>query len=80
VSIVAATYCLYWWHDAQGKPHLTVNQAGIGSLVVLAAMFVAGAIALLGMSYFTPLWAIWAAIAVVAFRYLQARSSTGFPG
>jgi len=29
-------------------------------------------LALLGMSYFTPLWALWGAGVFVAFRYLEA--------
>jgi CHASE2 domain-containing sensor protein len=72
VVFVIGVYCLYWSHDAEGKPHLSAEQAGLGSLVVLAGLVLVSLTALLGMSLFTPLWALWGAGVFVVFRYLEA--------
>jgi hypothetical protein len=72
VFFVIGVYCLYWSHDKEGKPHLSVERAGIASLVVFVAMVLTSILAVLSMSYFTPLWALWGAGAFVVFRYLEA--------
>jgi hypothetical protein len=72
VVFVIGVYCLYWSHDKEGKPHLSAERAGIASLVVFAAMVLTSMLAVLSMSYFTPLWALWGAGAFVVFRYLEA--------
>jgi hypothetical protein len=74
----AAVYCLYWAHDKKGNPLLTATQAGIGSLVLLALMVLIAVVALFGSSYFMPLWALWAAVVFLVFRYLQARRPVTF--
>ena len=61
VFFVIGVYCLYWSHDKEGKLHLSVERAGIASLVVFAAMVLTSILAVLSMSYFTPLWALWGA-------------------
>lgn len=72
ILLVICVYCLYWSHDKEGQPHLTAEQAGIASVIVLAVMVLLSLIALLGMSYFTPLWALWGGGVFVVFRYLEA--------
>jgi CHASE2 domain len=72
IVFVIGVYCLYWSHDKEGEPHLSAEQAGIYSAIVLAVMVLISILALLGMSKFTPLWALWGAGVFVVFRYLEA--------
>jgi CHASE2 domain-containing sensor protein len=73
VLYVLVVYCLYWAHDEAGKPRLSVDQAGLGSLVVLAGIVLISFLALVTMSYFTPLWALWGGGVFMVFRYLEAK-------
>ena len=73
ILLVIGVYCLYWAHDKEGQPHLTAEQAGIAKRDRAARDGCSSAsIALLGMSYFTPLWALWGAGVFMVFRYLEA--------
>jgi hypothetical protein len=72
VLYVFIVYCLYWAHDAEGRPRLSLDQAGLLSLVVLAGVVAISFLILVTMSYFTPLWALWGAGVFMAFRYLEA--------
>jgi hypothetical protein len=72
VGYVLVVYCLYWAHDEQGRPRLTNEQAGLWSLGVLAVLVLVSFLALVTMSYFTPLWALWGAGVFMVFRYLEA--------
>ena len=71
IVFVIGVYCLYWSHDKEGQPHLNSEQAGLGSLIVFAALVLVSLVVLLGMSYFTPLWALWGAGVFLVFRYLE---------
>jgi hypothetical protein len=73
VLYVFFVYCLYWAHDEQGKPRLNLDQAGLWSLVALAAIVLLSFLALVTTSYFTPLWALWGAGVFMVFRYLEAK-------
>ena len=72
VLYVLIVYCLYWAHDKDGKPRLTLEQAGLSSLAVLAGVVAVSFLVLVTMSYFTPLWALWGAGVFMVFRYLEA--------
>jgi CHASE2 domain-containing sensor protein len=72
VAYVLVVYCLYWAHDEQGRPRLTNEQAGLWSLALLAVLLLVSFLALVTMSYFTPLWALWGAGVFMVFRYLEA--------
>jgi hypothetical protein len=72
VLYVFIVYCLYWAHDAEGRPRLSLEQAGLLSLVVLAGVVAISFLILVTMSYFTPLWALWGAGVFMVFRYLEA--------
>jgi len=72
ILFVLGVYCLYWSHDEEGRPHLNAEQAGLASLAALVVLAVVSFLALVTMSYFTPLWAIWGAGVFVVFRYLEA--------
>jgi CHASE2 domain-containing sensor protein len=72
VGYVLVVYCLYWAHDEQGQPRLTNEQAGLWSLAVLAVLLLVSFLALVTMSYFTPLWALWGGGVFMVFRYLEA--------
>jgi CHASE2 domain-containing sensor protein len=72
VSFVFIVYCLYWAHDEQGIPRLNAEQAGIWSLAALSAIVLLSFLALVTMSYFTPLWALWGGGVFIVFRYLEA--------
>ncbi len=72
VLYVFIVYCLYWAHDKDGKPRLTLEQAGLWSLGVLAVLVLVSFMVLVTMSYFTPLWALWGAGVFMVFRYLEA--------
>lgn len=72
VLYVFIVYCLYWSHDKEGKAHLNAEQAGLWSLAVLAGLVLLSLLALVTMSYFTPLWALWGAGVLMVFRYLEA--------
>jgi CHASE2 domain-containing sensor protein len=72
VLYVLIVYCLYWAHDAEGRPRLGLEQAGLWSLGVLAAVVAISFLVLVTMSYFTPLWALWGAGVFMVFRYLEA--------
>jgi hypothetical protein len=72
VLYVLIIYCLYWAHDEAGHPRLTAEQAGLWSLGVLAVIVLLSFLALVTMSYYTPLWALWGAGVFMVFRYLEA--------
>ena len=72
VLYVLIVYCLYWAHDAEGRPRLSLQQAGLWSLGVLAGVVGISFLILVTMSYFTPLWALWGAGVFMVFRYLEA--------
>ena len=72
VLYVLIVYCLYWAHDAEGRPRLSLEQAGLLSLGVLAGVVAISFLILVTMSYFTPLWALWGAGVFMVFRYLEA--------
>ncbi len=72
VLYVLIIYCLYWAHDKDGIPLLNAEQAGLWSLAVLVCIAGLSFIALVTMSYFTPLWALWGAGVFMVFRYLEA--------
>jgi len=72
VLYVLIVYCLYWAHDAEGRPRLSLEQAGLLSLGVLAGVVAISFLVLVTMSYFTPLWALWGAGVFMVFRYLEA--------
>src|ERR1017187_8499202 len=72
VLYVLIVYCLYWAHDAEGRPRLSLDQAGLLSLGVLAGVVAISFLVLVTMSYFTPLWALWGAGVFMVFRYLEA--------
>jgi CHASE2 domain-containing sensor protein len=72
ILYILIVYCLYWAHDADGHPRLSVEQAGLWSLIVLAGLVLLSFLALVTMSYFTPLWALWGAGVFMVFRYLEA--------
>lgn len=72
VLYVFIVYCLYWAHDKDGRPRLTLEQAGLWSLGVLAVLVLASFLVLVTMSFFTPLWALWGAGVFMVFRYLEA--------
>jgi hypothetical protein len=68
---VIAVYCLYWSHDVHGEAHLTPEQAGLASallLLILAAI----SFGALHFLYYTPVWALWGAGVFLLFRYLEA--------
>jgi hypothetical protein len=65
-------YCLYWAHDEDGRPRLSAEQAGLWSLAALVCIVLLSFLALVTMSYFTPLWALWGAGVFIVFRYLEA--------
>ena len=65
-------YCLYWAHDEDGRPRLNSERAGLWSIAVLACIVALSFLALVTMSYFTPLWALWGAGVFMVFRYLEA--------
>ena len=68
---VICVYCLYWSHDIHGEPHLSPEQAGLGSLALL--LILAGiSFAALHFLYYTPVWALWGAGVFMVFRYLEA--------
>jgi CHASE2 domain-containing sensor protein len=73
VLYVFIVYCLYWAHDEAGKPRLNADQAGLGSLVALVGIVLISFLALVTMSYFTPLWALWGGGVFMVFRYLEAK-------
>jgi hypothetical protein len=72
VLYVIFVYCLYWAHDVHGQPRLNAEQAGIGSLIVLAALALLSFFVLYEWQFFTPLWALWGAGVFMVFRYLEA--------
>lgn len=72
VVYVFIVYCLYWAHDEHGTPRFNAEQAGLWSLAALAAVVLLSFLALVTMSYFTPLWALWGAGVFMVFRYLEA--------
>jgi hypothetical protein len=72
VVYVFIVYCLYWAHDEAGVPRFNEQQAGFWSLIALAAIVLLSFLALVSMSYFTPLWALWGAGVFMVFRYLEA--------
>ena len=72
VLYVLIVYCLYWAHDKDGKPRLSLEQAGLLSLGVLSGVAAISFLILVTMSYFTPLWALWGAGVFMVFRYLEA--------
>ena len=72
VLYVLIVYCLYWAHDAEGRPRLSLEQAGLLSLGALAGVVAISFLVLITMSYFTPLWALWGAGVFMVFRYLEA--------
>ncbi|HEY4380756.1 MAG TPA: CHASE2 domain-containing protein [Acidobacteriaceae bacterium] len=69
---VIGIYCLYWAHGADGKPLLTLEKAGIGSVLLLSIMIVLDIAALLAFNYYTPVWALWGAGFFMVFRYLES--------
>ena len=71
-SMCFVIYCLYWAHDKAASPGLPLEQAGLWSLGVLAGIVLLSFMALVTMSYFTPLWALWGAGVFMVFRYLEA--------
>ena len=72
VLYVFIVYCLYWAHDEDGRPRLSAEQAGLWSLAALVCIVLLSFLALVTMSYFTPLWALWGAGVFMVFRYLEA--------
>ena len=72
VLYVLIVYGLYWAHDAEGRPRLSLEQAGLLSLGALAGVVAISFLVLVTMSYFTPLWALWGAGVFMVFRYLEA--------
>ena len=69
---VICVYCLYWSHDVQGEPHLSPEQAVMGSLLALLVLIGICLAGLLKFHLFTPVWAIWGPVVFLVFRYLEA--------
>jgi CHASE2 domain-containing sensor protein len=72
IAFVLLVYGLYWAHDEQGSPRLSIERAGLWSLALLAGLVLLSFLVLVSMSYFTPLWALWGAGVFIVFRYLEA--------
>ena len=77
VLYVLAVYCLYWAHDATGRPLLTLEKAGLLSLTLLSCIVALSFVGLVALGYFTPLWALWGAGVFMVFRYLEAVGHRG---
>jgi hypothetical protein len=71
VIYVFTVYCMYWAHDREGAALLSIEQAGLLSLSLLAGICFLSIIILVTTSYFTPLWALWGAGVFIVFRYLE---------
>jgi CHASE2 domain-containing sensor protein len=71
-AFMLVVYSVYWAHDESGKPLLSRTKAALWSLALFAGVVLLSFAVLLTSSFYTPLWALWAAGAVMVIRYLDA--------
>ena len=71
VAFMLATYSLYWAHDSHGEPFLSTTKAALWNVAMFAAAVVASLLVLVTTSYYTPLWALWAAAGASVLRALD---------
>jgi len=63
---------LYRARDKEHKPLLTPRKALIASVILLAVMAMLGFLLLLGLNYYTPVWALFAAGLILVLRQRMA--------